>query len=158
MGDDGKTVIKREMLPPHDGAFGPKLDLSTGKASFYFTINATRYEDAHMFMGVADCDDCGEGWGFSPPVGSLYIFSDARKWGKETKTKLMEGDLMGKQIGATVECTVDLEERSIFFSINGAEPVDCGIEIPDDVDDLCPWAFLCHPGDSVTLTMGKAPP
>ena len=74
--------------------------IEEGQKSWTFTINQAKYDDAHMFLGVADATGDGMAWGFSPTTGSLYFHADLHKWGKECKTRIMPGDaLFGRKDG-----------------------------------------------------------
>ena len=74
--------------------------VTEGQKSWTFTINHAKYDDAHLFLGVADATGDGMAWAFSPSTGSLYFHVDLHKWGKETKTRIMAGDaLFGRKDG-----------------------------------------------------------
>ena len=60
-----------------------------------------------------------------------------------------EGALVGKVEGLVVDCIVDMDAKKLFFSVQGEEPYDCGITLPDE--GVRPWCFLYHEGDSVTI-------
>ena len=74
--------------------------IDEGQKSWTFTINRAKYDDAHIFIGVADATGDGMAWAFSPTTGSLYFHADLHKWGQETKTRFMPGDaLFGRKDG-----------------------------------------------------------
>ena len=48
-----------------------------------------------------------------------------------------------------IECTVDMDNRKLSFAANGEDPIDSGVELPEE--GVRPWIFLYHEGDSVTI-------
>ena len=48
-----------------------------------------------------------------------------------------------------VECIVDMDEKKLAFALNGEDPVECGITLPEN--GVRPWCFLYHEGDSITI-------
>jgi hypothetical protein len=151
---DGTTLISSGMLAEDRYAVGSKI-VREGYVIFTYTINKVYYPDAHMFLGVAQITDdpeCARTWGFNPPTGNLYIGEKLNEHGSEQKKHLMDdpkADLVGKQVGSVIECHVDMDNRKLLFAANGEDPIDCGIELPED--GVRPWVFLYHEGDSVTI-------
>ncbi|KAL1518990.1 hypothetical protein AB1Y20_003259 [Prymnesium parvum] len=132
-----------------------------GTFTWTFTIGKTAFEDAHLFVGVADMVD-EMAWGFSPPTGSLYHHADKDRWGRETHVRVYAGPsghaLYGNMPGSKVTVIADLTNHNLAFQIHPA-----GQEQPDDIfevpvkdcelpDRIKPWAFLGHVGDSVTIS------
>lgn len=154
---EGPTVISSGMLAEERYALGSKI-IREGVYNITYTINKVFYPDAHMFLGVAEITDDpekAETWAFNPPTGNLYIGKTLNEHGDEQrKTHLMAGDeketnLVGKMEGSVITMTVDMDTKKLFFSVNGEDAVDCGIELPED--GVRPWIFLYHEGDSVTV-------
>ena len=89
----------------------------------------------------------------SPSAIFRYIGSKLNEHGQEQRKVHLhaepEGATVGKQEGMTVDCIVDMDEKKLSFSLNGEEPIDCGITLPDA--GVRPWVFMYHEGDSVTL-------
>lgn len=87
-----------------------------------------------------------------PPLRS-YVGKQLNEHGSENrKTRLTdedEGHFCGKQEGCVVECHVDMDAKTLAFSVNGQAPKDCGITLPSE--GVRPWIFLYHEGDSVTV-------
>ena len=48
-----------------------------------------------------------------------------------------------------IECTADMDNRKLFFAVNGEAPIDCGVVLPEE--GVRPWIFMYHEGDSVTM-------
>ena len=155
--------------------------IEEGQKSWTFTITQAKYDDAHMFLGVADATGDGMAWAFSPTTGSLYFHSDLHKWGKETKTRIMPGDaLFGRKDGpsghlsaqhageepvdaaaptriplmidATVKCIVDMDKQALSFQINDGEIVELSQRDCELPEEVQPWILLGHPGDSITIS------
>jgi len=152
---DGTTLISSGMLAEDRYAIGSKV-VRSGTATFTYTINKVFYPDAHMFLGVAEITDDPEKaktFGFSPATGNLYIGEQLNEHGSEQmKTHLLadpKADLVGKQEGSTIVCTVDMDQRKLWFAANGEEPIDAKVELPED--GVRPWVFLYHEGDSITI-------
>ena len=101
---DGKTATKgpiaeKKPLWYQQGCLFEEV-IDEGQKSWTFTIRQAKYDDAHLFLGVADATGDGMAWAFSPTTGSLYFHADLHKWGKETKTRIMPGDaLFGRKDG-----------------------------------------------------------
>ena len=101
----GKTVTKgpiRDEKPLwyQQGCLFDEV-IQEGQKNWAFTINHAKYDDVHMFLGVADATGDGMAWALSPTTGSLYFHADLHKWGKETKTRIMPGDaLFGRKDGS----------------------------------------------------------
>ena len=136
---DGTTLISSGMLAEDRYAIGSKV-VRSGTATFTYTINKVFYPDAHMFLGVAEITDDPEKaktFGFSPATGNLYIGEQLNEHGSEQmKTHLLadpKADLVGKQEGSTIVCTVDMDQRKLWFAANGEEPIDAKVELPEDV-------------------------
>ena len=151
---DGTTVTSSGMLADERYAIGSKV-IRSGKYSITYTINRVFYPDAHMFLGVAEVSDDPENaktWAFNPPTGNLYIGAKYNEHGSEQKKHLFEDPketLLDKQIGAVIQTNVDMDAKTLSFSINGNAPIDAGIALPEA--GVRPWIFLYHEGDSVTL-------
>jgi hypothetical protein len=145
------------MLAEERYAIGSKV-IRSGVTELTYTINKVFYPDAHLFLGVAQItDDPGkaETWAFNPATGNLYNGHQLNEHGQEGKKHLMadpKADLVGKQEGAVVTATVDMDRRKLHFSANGEDPIDSGVELPEG--GVRPWIFLYHEGDSVTLEEG----
>jgi len=152
---EGSTVTASGMLAEERYALGSKV-VRSGKATFTYTINKVFYPDAHMFLGVAQITDDPEKaatYAFNPPTGNFYVGKQLNEHGSENrKTRLTdedEGHFCGKQEGCVVECHVDMDAKTLAFSVNGQAPKDCGITLPSE--GVRPWIFLYHEGDSVTV-------
>jgi len=152
---DGTTVVSSGMLAEERYAVGSKL-VREGKVTFTYTINKVFYPDAHLFVGVAQITDDPERattWAFNGPTGNLYVGKQLNEHGEEKRKVRLhteeEGYLVGKQEGAVIECIVDMDEKKLAFAVNGQDPIDCGITLPDV--GVRPWVFLYHEGDSVTI-------
>ena len=152
---EGSTVIASGMLAEERYAVGAKM-VTSGQATFTFTINKVFYPDAHMFLGVAQITDDPEKaktYGFSPTTGNLYIGEQLNEHGSEQMKKHLmadpKGDLTGKQEGAVITAFVDMDAKTLSFSANGEPPVDTEVVLPEE--GVRPWLFLYHEGDSVTV-------
>ena len=60
-----------------------------------------------------------------------------------------KADLVDQQEGCVVTAIVDYDQKKLFFSANGEEPIDSEVELPEE--GVRPWIFLYHEGDSVTV-------
>ena len=82
----GRTIAKKPVdddnpLWYQQGAlFDAVIRDGDGMKSFTFTIDRARYDDAHLFLGVADATGDNMAWAFSPSTGSLYFHADMHKW------------------------------------------------------------------------------
>ena len=152
---EGNTVTASGMLADDRYAVGSKI-VREGKATFTYSINKASYPDAHMFLGVCQITDdptAAKTYAFNPPTGNLYIGDQLNEHGNEQrKVHLMAdpaADLVGKQEGSVVECTADMDSRRLLFAVNGEDPIDCGVKLPEE--GVRPWIFMYHEGDSVTI-------
>lgn len=152
---DGTTVVASGMLAEERFAVGSKV-VRSGKYSFTYTINSAFYPDAHMFLGVAEVSDDPEKattWAFNPPTGNLYIGEKLNEHGAEkNKTHFFEDPketLLDRMPGSVIQANVDMDARTLSFSVNGSAPIDAGVQLP--VAGVRPWIFLYHEGDSVTI-------
>ena len=108
-------------------------------------------------IGVTDADarvtaDRG-GWscGFNPYCGALFVTDDAYKVDYQSPShSLMNGDLQGKANKAQVTVMLDMDQRQLAFSINGAPPVLATKQggLPSKVR---PWVHMFKEHDSVTI-------
>jgi hypothetical protein len=138
------------------GSVYASQSFASGRHTFHFVIQKVCYPDAHMFLGVAEVADVHTvGWAFSPPIGSLYIAKKCAEFGADTRIPLMDGDLLGRQEGARVEVTVDMDAHTLAFAIDGQAAVKTEAILPDRVR---PYVFMCHEDDAVSLRGGPAPP
>jgi hypothetical protein len=74
---DGKTATKGKIneakpLWYQQGCLFDEV-IDEGQKSWTFTIKQAKYDDAHMFLGVADATGDAMAWGFSPTTGALYF-------------------------------------------------------------------------------------
>ena len=153
---EGKTMEKVGF--GYEQGIVTEQTVTSGIVTWVFTINKAKYEDSHMFLGISDTLD-EMAWAFSPSTGSLYVHADKDRWGKETKTRIMEGDaLFGSMAGSTVQVIVDMENHTLAFQIHQA-----GMDEPFDLVQLShndcfvpgsvkPWVMLGHPGESITIS------
>ena len=82
--------------------------IDEGQKSWTFTIKQAKYDDAHLFLDVADATGDGMAWAVLPTEERLMLPRSLHKWGKETKTRIMPGDALfgrkdgppGHQVGA----------------------------------------------------------
>jgi len=150
--DDGETITAvTGMIADDRSVMGPKL--SGGKHVWDFTVNKTRYPDAHIFLGVCDVsgESPGRTWGYSPPVGSLYKGKEPNEHGSEDKFKVHEKEFAYEEngfVGHVCRVTVDLDEKTLSFQIDDTDPVTIKDEMPAAVR---PWAFIYHEEDSITM-------
>jgi hypothetical protein len=150
----GSTVTASGMLADERYALGARL-MTAGRHSFKFTIERVLYPDGHLFLGVAEATDDpfrARTWSFSPPTGNLYIGAELNEHGAEQTTHLLKDaleTLLDRQPGAVVQVNVDMDARTLSFSVNGSEPVPAGVDLPKA--GVRPWVFLYHEGDSVAM-------
>ena len=93
------------------------------------------------------------GWAFCPLNGHLHTTCAASTWG-ERRRKLMPTDLAGRAEGAQIVMVVDMDQRTLAFGIDGAEPVDAKVRLAAAVR---PWVLLAHPHDAVRLVAYRGP-
>lgn len=157
---EGGKVISSGMLAEERFAVS-SIVITEGIRYFMFTINASALPDGHMFLGVAELNGGStdgqapcKTWAFSPPTGNLYIGNKLDEHGSEVMKKHFFADkdesLLDKAPGSTVVAKVDMEAKTLEFSINGDEFIDSGVALP--VEGVRPWCFLYHEGDSITMT------
>ena len=143
---EGSTIIASGMLAEERYALGSKV-IRSGVYNLTYMINKVFYPDAHMFLGVAQITDDpekAETYAFNPPTGNFYNGHKLNEHGEERmKTHLMadkDANLVGKQEGSVITMTVDMDAKRLTFSVNGEDPIDCGINLPDE--GVRPWIFL----------------
>lgn len=156
------TVVASGMLADERYALGSAV-VTSGRCSFTFRIEAATSFDGHLFLGVAEvaADPIqARTWAFSPPTGNLYVGEQLNEHGSERMAKHFFEDakesLIDKAEGAVVRADVDMDARTLAFSVNGSETIDSGEVLPEG--GVRPWVFMYHEGDSVTLAVGPVPP
>lgn len=136
------------------------IHVTSGVRYFMFNINASALPDGHMFLGAAainggstDFQAPCKTWSFNPPTGNLYIGEKIDEHGAEVMKKHFFADkeesLLDVAPGATCLMKVDMDAKTLAFSINGNEFIDAGVVLPDE--GVRPYCFLYHEGDSITL-------
>ena len=128
----------------NEAVYGTVID--QGVCTFRFSISSNQVAEAHGVFGVADADsdrsDMRTAWGFSAHRGMLLTTTDANVIGFDTSSwgkQIMDGNLVGRMNGALVDVFVDLNARTLAFSINSGPVIDAAIRLPSKV---MPWAFL----------------
>ncbi|KAL1524823.1 hypothetical protein AB1Y20_019703 [Prymnesium parvum] len=137
------------------------IHVAHGVRYFMFNINTSALPDGHMFLGVAafnggstDFQAPCKTWAFNPPTGNLYIGEKIDEHGSEQMKKHFFADkdesLLDRMPGSTCLAKVDMDAKTLEFSINGNEFIDAGVTLPDE--GVRPFCFLYHENDSITLT------
>ncbi|KAL1512061.1 hypothetical protein AB1Y20_005334 [Prymnesium parvum] len=104
-----------------------------------------------MLIGVTDATGTtGEAWGLFPLTGHVHICATTDQCGKRGK-QVCE-PLNGYAKGSRIRVTVDLERRTLAFSIGGKPDVEAGIQLPPQVR---PWILMSFQGDSISVGSGK---
>ncbi len=158
--DDGKVVTKgpidddNPLWYQQAALFSARV--TEGQKMWTFTIRQARYDDAHLFLGVADCTGDELAWGFSPATGSLYFFADKHRWGKETRTRIMGGDaLFGRKAGppghpSALYATWPPSEDDLASPCQIPLMIDATVKVIVDMDRQA-LAFQVNDGDVVEL-------
>jgi len=111
-----------------------------------------------MLLGVVDgaadfsASSVAAAWGFNPYSGLQFLSGDVRCWGISQQRICADGLQHGAANGSTVTAEVDLEERSLHFSVNHGQPVKIRMQISKAVR---PWCLLYAEGDAVSLTIKR---
>ena len=88
-------------------------------------------------------------WGFNPFSGRVFATSSVGCWGHARRV-LLEGGMHGMSTGARVRAHIDIEGRTLAFSVNDGPPLDARVKLPTGAA-LRPWVLLSLGGDEVTL-------
>jgi len=152
---DGDAIVTRSSDECTDAALG-SLVMKSGRHRILMTIvRSHENSGACMQLGLADATCAafeGATLGFYPYFGHIFTEENAFSgsvWGK----RLVESNLQGCVDGAQVELLVDMDKRSVIYTITpaGGKPLpsaDAGVTLPAAVR---PWIKLGHLGDSVDL-------
>jgi len=105
-----------------------------------------------MLIGVVDSavelsDPKGaKSWGYLPLNGCLHSSNNCTQPG--SKGKQVSEPLLGNATGAVIKVQVDMDRRTLAFSVNGGDLVDAGVTLAPQVR---PYVLMCFPGDKVQL-------
>jgi hypothetical protein len=137
-----------------DNALGDRL-IASGEHRFFLTLNET-----HSATGSGVC------LGVATPDGKIKVGvrpSDGRLVILPPPVGHPPGRPLGgigsrdagshqRAVAARVEVIVDMQRRTVCFSLDGAVAVDSGVLPQELPDQLVPWASLFFKGDSVTIS------
>ena len=158
------TTVKHPQHPGQDEPQGNQVAVAepivaNGRHVWVITIlESWRNWGDGMLIGVMDAtvdfsDAKGvKAWGLLPMTGMVHTTNNASHAGQ--KGKQVCEPLDGASSGAVVKVQVDVDRKTLSFSVNGGEFVDAGVSLTAQVR---PYVLMCFPGDKVSLESAEAP-
>lgn len=141
----GPPIWSLGCLGPADCALGSRV-MRSGKHAFTFKINRVGGFGGIM-LGVADEDDHKSTFAFSP-FAKRMVFGGG--YGAHGISIVDKGYRSSRSY---VRCHVDMDARTLAFTIDGGPTVDAEVTLPDAVRA---WCQLWYKTESVTLVSEDA--
>ena len=146
------THKRQSRVHQADDALG-NIVMKAGEHRFVYDISSVTSSGCGIRVGVASVDG-RERWGIRLSDGRSVRVPAADLDPGEAAVLLAERAVgtMERAVSRRVEVIVNMAQRIVRYSVDGATAVDSGV-LPDDYsDELVPWAQLFYKDDAVTLS------